>query len=205
MPVKYFSQSDLHKIEAIFNYKAKTGVGFALTPNDEQVFISSRTVEELELQLGDTIVAYAVDNRLDARTEHFPSRWRAVRVELVRRLDEAVSAAPNTVLAPAVAPPSASPTDFVGVMDVLLKEPRMWTVNALAHALVEHSPTLAAFPDLLQKAGGRLATMHKNGEVACVKVYAKGEQDRASAVYYAKDADVIYEHLDTPLGEGEEA
>jgi hypothetical protein len=58
-------------------------------------------------------------------------------------------------------------------------------------------------PDLIQKVGGRLHTLHKSGDVACVKVYARGDQQNASAVYYAKNVDVLYDHLDTPLADGE--
>jgi hypothetical protein len=58
-----------------------------------------------------------------------------------------------------------------------------------------------ALPELMQKITGRLVTQHKNGEIACVKVYAKGDQERASAVYFAKNVAVFYEHLDTPINE----
>lgn len=202
MTLNYFKPTDLKRIEGTFNYKAKTGIGFAITPDDEQVFITARDVDQLGLDIGDSVVAYAVDNYSKPETAHFTSRWRAVRVELVSRITDIVSHVPNVTPVYAAPAALATPTDFVGTMDLLMADARPWTVNELTHAIVRHSPALSALPELLQKVGGRLATMHKNGEVACVKVYAKAEQDRASAVYYAKNVDVFYDHLETPL-EGE--
>jgi hypothetical protein len=113
-------------------------------------------------------------------------------------------AAPAPVVAPApVAPPAPVPhtTDFVGLLDTLMKEGHPWTVKKLADTLATMSAPLSALPDLTQKVTNRLNTLHKNGEVACVKIYARGDQERASAAYYAKNVDVIYDHLDTPLGD----
>lgn len=199
MTLNYFSPSDLKVLDATFNYQAKTGIGFAITPDHEQVFISARDVNNLQLDIGDTLRAYAVDNLARPETAHFSSRWRAVRVELVQRMSDFVSSVPNAT--PVAAPPPPAPTDFVGTMDLLMKQERPWTVNELTHAIVRHTPALAAIPELIQRVGGRLAQLHKNGDVACVKVYAKNDQDRASAVYFAKNVEVFYEHLETPLSE----
>jgi len=70
-------------------------------------------------------------------------------------------------------------------------------------AIAKASLPLSGMPDLIQKVGGRLHTLHKGGDIACVKVYARGDQQNASAVYYAKSVDVLYDHLDTPLADGE--
>ena len=91
MTLNYFSPSDLKVLDATFNYQAKTGIGFAITPDHEQVFISARDVNNLQLDIGDTLRAYAVDNLARPETAHFSSRWRAVRVELVQRMSDFVS------------------------------------------------------------------------------------------------------------------
>jgi hypothetical protein len=199
MTMNYFTPNDLHIIEGTFNYKARSGIGFAITPDNERMFITAKDVDAFQLNIGDSIRGYVVDNYAKAETSHFPSRWRAVRLEVVQRVEDF----PAYVAPSAKRQHRAASTDFVGVMDFLLQEPRMWTPNELTHAIVRHTSALSTTPELLQKVSGRLAMSHQNGEVACAKVYAKRDQDRASAVYYARDVDVIYEHLDTPLNEDE--
>lgn len=201
MTLNYFEPNKLVQKDATFNYLAKTGIGFGITPDNEQVFITARMVEENKLAIGDSIRVWAVDNMASPETSHFPSRWRAVRVHVIARLEDIIGTAPAPI--PAPTPVAAAPmlSDFTGVMDKLLAEPRPWTVNELTYAIAKASQPLSALPDLIQKVDTRLAAMHKNGDTACLKVYAKVDNDRASAVYYAKDVDVFYEHLDTPLEE----
>lgn len=195
--MNYFTPADLKQLVATYNYTARAGLGFAITPENEQVFISARDVSSYNLDVGDTLKVWATDNFASPHTAHYPSRWRAVRVEVVTRVNDLVRGTPNPV------EPPTTTTDFAGVMDSLLAERRPWSVNELTYAIAKASMPLSGMPDLVQKVGGRLHTQHKNGEVACLKVYARGDNDRASAVYYAKDVDVFYEHLDTPLSEDE--
>lgn len=196
--MNYFNPSDLVQHDATFNYIAKSGVGFGILPNNEQVFIAARSVQENNLSVGDAIRVWAVDNYASPETSHFASRWRAVRVQVVARVDDVVREVPST--APA-APKAVASVDFVGLLDRFLEETRPWSINELAHAIAKASTPMAAQPDLLQRVGTRLAAMHKTGDVACLKVYSKAENDRATAVYYARDVDVFYEHLDTPLND----
>lgn len=198
--MNYFNPSDLVQHDATFNYIAKSGVGFGILPNNEQVFIAARSVQENNLSVGDAIRVWAVDNYASPETSHFASRWRAVRVQVVARVDDVVRDTPNPAPAPA-APNAAASVDFVGLLDQMLEQKRPWSINELAHAMAKVSTPMAAQPDLLQRVGTRLAAMHKTGDVACLKIYSKAENDRATAVYYARDVDVFYEHLDTPLND----
>jgi hypothetical protein len=95
--------------------------------------------------------------------------------------------------------PTPVQVDFVAVMDSVLSENRPWTVNELTHAIAKISQPLSAQPDLLQRVATRLNSLHKTGDAACLKVFSKADNDRASAVYYAKSVDVFYDHLDTPI------
>jgi hypothetical protein len=201
MTLNYFEPSTLVQQDATFNYRAKSGAGFGILPSNEQVFISARMVEENDLKIGDAVRVWAVDNLASPETAHFSSRWRAVRLQVTARLEDIIKNIPSPPPAPA---PTPAVSDFSGVMDMLLAERRPWTINELTHAIAKASIPLSALPDLIQKVGTRLAALHKTGDAACLRVYAKADNDRASAVYFAKDVDVFYDHLDTPLGEENE-
>jgi hypothetical protein len=249
MTMNYFTPADLKQIEATYNYTARAGLGFGITENNEMVFITARDVERLNLDVGDAIRVWATDNYASPHTAHYPSRWRAVRVEVVARVGDSVRTMPNTALvyappvytpppapvaeqpaprdfsalvsewdedddtpAPVVVPaPVASPapapaphtTDFVGLLDTLMKEDRPWTAKKLADTLATMSAPLSALPDLTQKVINRLASLHRNGDVARLKICVRADQKASSAVYYAKNVDVFYAHLDTPLADEE--
>lgn len=200
MSMNYFTPSELVQHEATYNYTARAGLGFAITPDNEQVFISALDVARNTLEVGDTLRVWATDNYASPHTAHHPSRWRAVRIEIVSRMADIVRDAPNMVAGKATEPVNYAP-DFVGVFTMLLNEPHPWSPHELTRAIVKASTPLAAIPDLIQRVGERLATLHKNGEVAALKIYARGDQQNASAVYYTNNVDVFYEHLDTPLGD----
>lgn len=241
--MNYFTPADLKQIEATYNYTARAGLGFGITENNEMVFITARDVERLNLDVGDAIRVWATDNYASPHTAHYPSRWRAVRVEVVARVGDSVRAMPTTALvyappvytpppapaaeladiisdwdedddAPAPAPaPVATPapapapaphtTDFVGLLDTLMKEDRPWTSKKLADTLASMSAPLSALPDLTQKVINRLASLHRTGDVARLKICVRADQKASSAVYYAKSVDVFYAHLDTPLADEE--
>jgi hypothetical protein len=249
MTMNYFTPADLKQIEATYNYTARAGLGFGITENNEMVFITARDVERLNLDVGDAIRVWATDNYASPHTAHYPSRWRAVRVEVVARVGDSVRTMPNTALvyappvytpppapvaeqpaprdfsalvsewdedddtpAPVVVPaPVASPapapaphtTDFVGLLDTLMKEDRPWTAKKLADTLATMSTPLSALPDLTQKVINRLASLHRNGDVARLKICVRADQKASSAVYYAKNVDVFYSYLDTPLADEE--
>jgi hypothetical protein len=196
MSMNYFTPADLKQVDATYNFTARAGLGFGITQDNEQVFISAQDVKRYNLEVGDAMRVWATDNYASPHTAHHPSRWRAVRVEVVSRVTDIVRDVPNTP-----APTKAHPTDFVGVFTSVLEQLRPWTVQELTQAIAKQSIPLSGIPDLIQKVGGRLSTMHKNGEVAALKVYASGDQQIASTVYYAKNVNVFYEHLDTPLNE----
>jgi hypothetical protein len=198
MSMNYFTPADLQQVDATYNFTARAGLGFAITQENEQVFISAQDVKRYNLEVGDAMRVWATDNYASPHTAHHPSRWRAVRVEVVSRVTDIVSVAPNVP-----APAAQRATDFVGVFTSVLEQLRPWTVQALTQAIAKQSVPLSGIPDLIQKVGGRLSTMHKNGEVAALKVYASGDQQIASTVYYAKNVNVFYEHLDTPLSDEE--
>lgn len=199
--MNYFNPADLVQHDATFNYIAKAGVGFGILPNNEQVFFSARMVQEHNLNIGDALRVWAVDNYASPETSHFASRWRAVRLQVIARVEDVVRDTPNA--APA-APKAVASVDFVGLLDRFLDENRPWSINELAHAMARVSTPMAAQPDLLQRVGTRLAAMHKTGDAACLKVYSKADNDRASAVYFAKSVDVFYDHLETPLNDDDE-
>ena len=196
MSMNYFTPADLQQVDATYNFTARAGLGFGITQDNEQVFISAQDVKRYNLEVGDAMRVWATDNYASPHTAHHPSRWRAVRVEVVSRVTDIVSVAPNVP-----EPAKQHATDFVGVFTSVLEQLRPWTVQELTQAIAKRSVPLSGIPDLIQKVGGRLSTMHKNGEVAALKVYASGDQQIASTVYYAKNVNVFYEHLDTPLNE----
>lgn len=244
--MNYFDPKNLTQLQGTYNYTTLSGVGFGVTEANERIFLNARTVDVLKLNVGDTIRVWAVDNYANADTNHYPSRWRAVRAEVIARLEESVANLPHVTDTPAPAPqhaPAATAT-----LEKFIETPAVIPDTAIAAALTAALdtatsavvPVVAPAPpaastgvELLDyirqaidagvpvtakaigeaacaqgyvhsKAGlttaiiNRLACMHRTGEVSLLRIYSK-EGNIASAVYYAKNINVLRDYLDTPL------
>ena len=226
MTMNYFTPADLKQLDATYNYTSRSGFGFGLTPENEQVFISARDVERLKFEVGDALHVWATDNYASPHTAHYPSRWRAVRVEVTARVADAVSAQPNA--APAAEQPAvieAEPTsltdiisewvapepkpavaatagaDFDKVFAKLMRQDRPWTVKQLHAAMVALDTAVSYDGDLAKKVSNHTHRQHAAGKIAGLKVCSRGDQKSPSAVYYAKNIAVFYDYLDTPMDE----
>ena len=226
MTMNYFTPADLKQLDATYNYTSRSGFGFGLTPENEQVFISVRDVERFKFEVGDALHVWATDNYASPHTAHYPSRWRAVRVEVTARVADAVSAQPNA--APAAEQPAvieAEPTsltdiisewvapepkpavaatagaDFDEVFAKLMRQNRPWTVKQLHAAMVALDTAVSYDGDLAKKVSNHTHRQHAAGKIAGLKVCSRGDQKSPSAVYYAKNIAVFYDYLDTPMDE----
>lgn len=225
MTMNYFTPADMKQLDATYNYTARSGIGFGLTPENEQVFISARDVERLKFEVGDALHVWATDNYASPHTAHYPSRWRAVRVEVTARVADAVSAWPNAAPAaeqpmppvlsailakwnekldapepkPAVA--ATAGADFDEVFAKLMSQDRPWTVKQLHAAMVALGTDVSYDGDLAKKVSNHTHRQHAAGKIAGLRVYSAGNQEKCSAVYYAKNIAVFYDYLDTPMDE----
>lgn len=227
MTMNYFTPADLKQLDATYNYTSRSGFGFGLTPENEQVFISARDVERLKFEVGDALHVWATDNYASPHTAHYPSRWRAVRVEVTARVADAVSARPNAAPAYTVLPVvvEAEPTsltdiisewvapepkpavaatagaDFYEVFAKLMSQDRPWTVKQLYAAMIALDTAVSYDGDLAKKVSNHMHRQHAAGNIAGLKVCSRGDQKSPSAVYYAKNIAVFYDYLDTPMDE----
>lgn len=242
--MNYFDPKNLTQLQGTYNYTTLSGVGFGVTEANERIFLNARTVDILKLNVGDTIRVWAVDNYASAETNHYPSRWRAVRAEVVARLEESVASLPHItdivasqpapaataipekfIETPAVVPDTAIAAALTAALDtatsavVPVVAPAPATASTgvelldyIRQAIDEGVPVTAkaigenacAQGYVHSKAGlttaiiNRLACMHRTGEVSLLRIYSK-EGNIASAVYYAKNINVLKDYLDTPL------
>ncbi len=176
----FFRPSDITTRICTVNNKTKGGSAFAICQNDEQVFISPKIVDATHIEVGDMLTAYCVDNHRDQEgVERYSVRWRAIRVSVQERF------IPTAVAAPAA--PLAAPADLGDRITALLAQARAWTPVQVAEALGE--PEARKVVDWLR-------THHDAGRFASAKLYRRGHQERASAVYYAKDYETLVDLID---------
>lgn len=210
--MNYFTPADLKQHDATYNYTARSGIGFAISASNEQVFISARDVERLKLDVGDTLRVWATDNYASPHTEHYPSRWRAVRVEVTGRVTDTVSPMPNDDLSvlldawgsddkPAPVASAVPSTDFDKAFKQLMDKNRPWTVKQMVAAMTAMGTAVSYDGDLAKKVSNHTQRQHAAGNIAGLKVYSAGTQEKCSAAYFAKNLAVFYDYLDTPMDE----
>lgn len=196
--MNFYKPTDLKQCDSTFNFIAKSGIGFAVMPNGEEVFISARDVSVMNLEVGDSLRVWAVDNHTSETTKHFTTRWRAVKVEVLARISDVIKSVQQADVTETAG--SSLNKEVLVAVEKHLKLERPWRVSDMADEIAK-AGAFASVADLNQRVGNHLLALHNKGEAACLKIYAKGLQTAASAVYYAKDADVLHAHLDTPLTE----
>ena len=212
--MNYFDPKDLIQLQGTYNYTAMSGVGFGVTEANERIFLNARTVDNLKLNVGDVIRVWAVDNYSNPDTSHFPSRWRAVRAEVITRLEDSVANLPhvNDIPTPQPVPqpvphPMATLEKFIATSNEtfedailrMLDENRPLTVRAIADELIANTPAYAMDDKFGQRVTNKLISISHRGDAAVLKIYSTDSSKTASAVYYAKNTQVFYEHLDTPI------
>ena len=206
--MNYFDPKDLIQLQGTYNYTAMSGVGFGVTEANERIFLNARTVDNLKLNVGDVIRVWAVDNYSNPDTAHFPSRWRAVRAEVITRLEESVANLPHVNNTPVPQPSPVATLEkfmynsndtFEAAILSMLDENRPLTVRSIADDLVASDPTYFNDMKFTQRVTNKLISISHRGDAAVLKIYASDTSKAASAVYYAKNAQVFYEHLDTPI------
>ena len=217
--MNYFKPSDLKQVDATVNYVTKAGSAFAIMPNDDQLFVPVRLVQQHNLEVGDAVRAWVVDNYTTGDSKHYATRWRTVTLTVVSRISDMVSAAPNPTPTPVPPTPEveveadpevmeeiADDSDDVGLSPMgkavakRLREDRTWSVCDMLADIVKVGDAPIP-PNFNAKLTNYLLSLHKSGQAACVRVYARGTQKSASAVYFAKNAEVFYDHLETPIEE----
>jgi len=208
--MNYFDPKNLTQLQGTYNYTTLSGVGFGVTEANERIFLNARTVDVLKLNVGDTIRVWAVDNYASADTNHYPSRWRAVRAEVISRLEESVASLPHITDIVASQPaPAATATleKFLATSDNafeeaildMLADNRPLTVRGIADALLASNPTYFNDMKFTQRVTNKLVSIRHRGDAAILKIYAADSSKAASAVYYARNIQVFYDHLDTPI------
>lgn len=179
----FFRPSDITTRICTVNNKTRGGSAFAVCEDGEQVFISPKIVDATRVEIGDLLTAYCIDNHRQENDgeARYAVRWRAIRITLQERFQ------PPAVAAPAVpAAPAASP-DLGSRIKALLGQDRAWTVVQVIEALGETDH---------RKVIDWLRTHHDAGRFACAKLYKRGNQERASHVYYAKDIELLIDLID---------
>lgn len=202
--MNYFDPKNLTQLDVTYSYTTLSGVGFAIGKDNDRVYLNARMVDTFHLDVGDTVRVWAVDNYSSPDTMHFPSRWRAVRVEVLSRLSESLSSVPVLAPAPIAAPVTLAPAEDSEVMTLLdyildaIDDEVPITARAIAEDVTANGYVHNGKTDLTIAVNNKLQALHARGEVALLKIYSRADKD-AAAVYYGKTIHVLRDHLDTPL------
>ena len=187
----FFRPSDITTHTCAVNNLTRGGSAFAVTEGGEHVFIPPKIVDLMGIDVGDMLTAYCIDNFRDENggEQKYAVRWRAIRVAVQERFmpkaDAPVAAVPVTLAAP-VAPVEMTAAEVHAKARDLLLADRAWTTVQLAEEIGCDSQRISSW----------LHAEHKEGRVAAARIFARGEQDKPSRSYYARDVQILYELID---------
>lgn len=168
----FFKPSDIRTIVCSVINITRGGSAFAVTEDNEYVFINPKIVDQTKIDVGDYLTAYCIDNhRPEVDGEH-QSRWRAIRIVVTERFVTDV--------------PEVKAKSITDQITPLFRSNRAWTSAQIAKQIGEDH----------MRVTNALNGLHDSGQIAVVKVYAKGGQDRCSAMFFARDVALIHDLID---------
>lgn len=215
--MQFFKPSDIRTVECVINNITRGGFAFANTEDGESVFIMVRLVEVHNLEVGDTITCYCVDQSLDEnrRPDPMSARYRAIRVVVGQRLSDMMipnkdASTPIKAVAPVPAP-EPEPEPYVAPLplmtSVVLKEVafnvmraaegRAWSSRDLADHISFHNKGIFDLPDdVPQKVSAMLHAEHHAGRVAACSIRKERDQKQPSGLYYALTTDTLIDLME---------
>jgi hypothetical protein len=188
MPV-FFKPSDIKTIECSVHNKTVGGSAFATCQNEDQVFISPKIVDTVNIEVGDFLTAYCIDNHRpeNGGVERFSVRWRAIRVMVQEKFSPTVYGHPA---APPAAIPQPKPEltgeQIENLIMGIVQQDRAWTTAQAATEIgVDH-----------MRVANVMRHLHEGGEIASCEINAKAGQERVSKLFYARDVDLLVDLID---------
>jgi hypothetical protein len=193
----YFEQSSVLTVRCTVTNVIKTGAAFAATEGNDQVFIPVRIVTMHNLDIGDSVSAFVIDNAESSRS----AKYRAIRVHVERRFSDVVATqevqqVARVVIAAPTKRSTLSREELRKAVDDCLSQPYCWSVSDMAHDIADDYEIKAVTPEFKQSIQNVLTSMHSSGEVAAAKIYANGSQERATSMFFARHINMIETLLD---------
>lgn len=210
--MQFFKPSDIRTVECVMNNITRNGAGFATAESGDSVFIPVRLVESNNLDVGDMLVAFCVDQSLDEnrRDEPVSARYRAIRLRVSQRLTddglmEQPKQQPIKAFEPEPEPQPVVPAKPL-MTPAILKEKvfaamrddeRAWSSRDLADHVMFHFASQFELPeDVPQKVSAMLFAEHHAGRVAACAIRKERDQSQPSALYYALTTDTLIDLME---------
>lgn len=183
----FFKPSDINTLACSVNNMTRGGSAFAVCENGDQVFIPPKIVELVNIDVGDFLTAYCIDNFRPERDgeDRYAVRWRAIRITVAERFNPAPVAAPA---APAPKPELTTEQIEQRILTLLKEDRAFTTAQAARDTGIDH-----------MKVSNVMRGLHDRGQIAACEITASGGQERVSKLYYARDVDILVDLIDEVL------
>lgn len=180
----FFKPSDIKTVACTVANLTRGGSSFAVCEDEEQVFINPKITEAMNIDVGDYLTAYCIDNFRPERggEEQYAVRWRAIRVVVSERFNPVPVAAPA---APAPKPELTTEQIEQRIL-TLLKEDRAYTTAQAARDTGLDQMKIANV----------MRGLHDRGQIAACEISSSGGQERVSKLYYARDVGLMVDLID---------
>jgi hypothetical protein len=213
-----FVPQDLIVMDGMVAAVIGNGSGFVYTNTGEQIYVPSRQIAVMNVDVGDGVRCWCFHNDPEHQNT---AKYRSVRSMVTYRIADQINAPVNAMAEALVAPysaPEGSPgtevaetqttppaTSFPAVPKAIIPLDGAKLETAVAtildrsgvfstkdvHAMIcEERPEQWGDTKLLTRITNALNVMHSNGEVGAIKVYREAGQTSASAVLYARSVEL---------------
>lgn len=199
--MQYFKPSDIRTVSCTVQNFARSGAAFAVDQEDDAVFIPVSLVERSNIDIGDAITCYCVDQMLDEnKRNEVTARYRAIRLRIDQRLADVLPgfAASDSMRQERVPEPE-KPREFTleqarAIIGEFLKKRRAWTTEQLIEEVSATDKEAVMTSEMQARIVGWLNRLHDDGIVARCEIRMQASQEPIQ--YYAVTTDIFVQLVD---------
>lgn len=203
--MKFFKPSDIVTVQCSVSNVTRTGSAFAVDENEESVYIPVRLVEQSNIDIGDSLTCYCIDQSLDENINEVSgnARYRVVRLKVEQRLNDILpgSAASDALVGGRPRDAEAKPPKSVTleearicINDLFIKR-RAWTIAQIIEEVRQAHAGMMVTDEMCSRITAWIEKMHEIGTLASCSVSrsAGGDTDVWYAAQYETFLDLINE------------
>ncbi len=178
--MKFFKPSDIVTVPCSVSHITRTGSAFAVDENEESVYIPVRLVEQANIDIGDSLTCYCIDQSLEENQNDVSgsARYRVVRMKVEQRLNDILpgSAASEALIGSRDKDAEVKPPKAVTLEDArtsindMFSKRRAWTITQVIAEVRSVFPGMVVTDEMCARITAWIEKMHEIGTLASCKV-----------------------------------
>lgn len=202
--MQYFKPSDIRTVPCTVQNITAKGAAFAIDEEEESVYIPPNLMQRMNLDIGDALTCYCIDQSLDENRRHeVTARYRAIRLKVEQRLadilpgfaaSDAMANSAELAKSEPEKPREVTLDEARSIIGECFKRRRAWTPHQLLSEVADADKAAVVTQEMRERITGWLVRLHRDGILAACEIRTKADGD--PRLYYAATEDIFIQLVD---------